>query len=154
MVQAPQEIVDRLNNDEDKQGDFVLVPEGMYLCRIAKAEEYTPTLGGSGYGGITTQWKVVQPRQYAGTDEEGNSYGDLFLRLSWSPKAAFKIRQFWDALGYSYDSDFDEPVEQQETAILVVEQSIIPSGKRKGEIGVNVVEILEPTDEAIAQIDA
>lgn len=153
MVQAPQEIIDRLNSGEDERGDFVPVPDGLYLCRLTKAEEYQPGAGKE-FGGITTQWKVIQPRQYAGTDEDGNSYGDLFMRLSWSPKAAFRIRQFWDALGYDYDSDFDEPVELGEQAVLVVSQGVIPTGKRKGQIGVNVDEVLEATAELIAEVPA
>jgi hypothetical protein len=153
MVQAPQEVIDAINNGTAR-GEFAMVPDGMYLCRIHKVTEYPPTAGGSGFGGVQLQWKIIQPRQYAGTDEDGNSYGDLFLRLSWSPKAAFKIEQFWDALGYSYDSDFDEPVEEQEEAVLVVSQGIISSGKRKGEISLNVDEILEPTADLIAKIAA
>lgn len=153
MVSAPKNIINRINNDEDKQGDFVPVPDGMYLCKIKKAEEYQPAAGKE-FGGMATQWQVVQPRQFAGQDEDGNQYGDLFVRLSWSPKAAFKIREFWDALGYEYDSDFDEPVENEEQAILVVEQAVIPYGKRKGQIGVDVVEILEATPEAVAEIPA
>ena len=153
MVSAPKEVQDILENEEDKQGDFVAVPDGMYLCEIVKAEEYEPAANRE-YGGMNTRWKIVQPRQYAGKDEDGNTWGDLWLRLSWSPKAAWKIREFWDALGYEYDSDFDEPVEEKEQAILVVETKPQAQGKRKGQLQANVMEILEATPEAVAEIEA
>jgi len=153
VVSAPKEIQDILENEEDVQGNFALLPEDLYLCKLKKATEYEPGKDKE-YGGVNLQWEVVQPREFRGKDEDGNQYGDLFLRLSWSPKAAWKIREFWDALGYEYDSDFDEPVEQGEQAILSVTQSLVPYGKRKGQMSNNVDEVLEATAEAIAALPA
>lgn len=145
MPKAPQEIVDRINNNEDQGFEDVLLPEDMYLAEVIKNKEYEPS-GGKEFGGIYIIWKIVQPREHAGVEK--------LLTLSWSPKAAWKIREFWDALGYDYDSDFDEPVEENERAILEIDQSIIPYGKRKGQISNNIVTVMEATTEAIAALSA
>lgn len=142
-INAPQETVDAINNDED-QPDFSPLEEGYYLCEAVEAKE--KDIGPSGYGGVGITFKVIQPREYRGRK--------LWVNLSWSPKAAWKIREFWDALGYEYDSDFEEIVESAEQAILVVEQEIVARGKNKGQVGNKVETVLAATDEAIAGLRA
>lgn len=144
-IHAPQETVDACNNP-DEERVFEPLEEGLYLAKPIEVTEYEPTANGSGFGGVTVKWEVLQPRADKGRW--------LWQRLSWSPKAAFRIREFWDALGYEYDSDFEEPVEEGETAILEVVQEVIPSGKRKGEIGNTVDKVLEATAEAVAALSA
>lgn len=145
MVKAPQEVIDRINSGEDSEYDNSPVDEGDYLCRAIEAKEYEPAAGKE-FGGVNITWEIMQPREFRGRR--------LWTRLSWSPKAAWKIREFWDAVGYDYDSDFDEAVEQREQAILEVEQAIIPYGKRKGEVGNNVLRVLEATADAVAGLPA
>lgn len=144
MAKAPDEIINVLNNNEDIQ-QFTVVPAGEYLCVLDRCTEYEPAEGKE-FGGMRTFWKILQPREFKGEK--------LMNSLSWSPKAAWKIREFWDALGYEYDSDFDEPVEQQEQAILVVSVGQVNQGKRKGQEQNNVDEVLEATPEAVAEVPA
>src|SRR2546429_3932581 len=108
MPRAPQEIVDKLNKGEDQEG-FEPLPEQLYLCTLVEVEEYEAKDANS-FDGVILTWQVEQPREFAGEKIR-------FHRLSYSPRAAFKIREFWDALGYEYDSDFDEAVENQEKGI-------------------------------------
>lgn len=141
MVSAPQEIVDAIKNGDVDQIDRDPVPAGDYLCRVKAAPEYQ----GTEYDGVNVRFEIVQPREFKGKS--------VFDRLSWSPKAAFKIRDFWDAFGYDCDSDFDELVDDPE-AMAVLEVSLKPQkqGKRAGELQNNVEAYIEATPEAIAMV--
>lgn len=144
MPKAPQEIVDRLDNNEDVQ-EFTLLPEDAYLCYLHEVTEYDQDKDHE-YGGVRCFWKVIQPREFKGER--------VLNTLSWSPKAAWKVRETFDACGYEYNSDLDELVENEERAIVVVTQEIARFGKRKGQTVNKVDEILEATPEAIAALPA
>lgn len=62
--------------------------------------------------------------------------GSQWVNTSLSEKAAWKVKEMFDAFGYTLDSDTDEMVGDQ--AVLVVSQRVIEKGARAGQLGNNV----------------
>jgi hypothetical protein len=141
-IHAPKESVEAAQNSE--QQEYELLEEGLYLAKAVEAKE--KPIGPSGYGGVSITWEVILPRASRGRK--------LWSNYSWSPRAAWKIKEFWDALGYEYDSDFEEPVEAEEQAILEVVQEPIGQGKNKGKLTNTVDQVLEANEKAIAALPA
>lgn len=140
MVAIPQDVADDLpNHDPEDRPDFEAMPEGHYLVRVKSNTEESPKAGGSGYEMLKLELEVVQPREFKNRV--------LFDRLSYSPKARWKLRSFFDAVDYDYDSDVDEIQQEQEEFVVMVDQSMIGQGKKKGELGNNVNEYLPADDE-------
>lgn len=122
-------------SDQREDGEFEALPEGFYLCTVDSIK-LSPTAGQSGYKQWIIVWKVKSPR--------ASAKRTIWDRRSLSPKAAWKMRELFDALGYDYGSDSDELV--GEPAIVEIDHQPIGSGKRKGEMGENVV-ALYPADD-------
>lgn len=138
MPKIPEEIQEALESGADQEGpNFEAFEEQYVLMKAVEGEEYPE--GDSGYGGVTIKWEVIQPRALKGRW--------VWDRFSYSPKAAFRWRQLFEATGYTFDSDTDEIVEAEEEVIAFISQSIIGKGKRKGQLGNNVDEYFEPNDE-------
>lgn len=146
MVSAPQDVIDTINNGEaDDRPDREPLPGGDYLVMVVGVEEY-PAKDENTFGGVNVKYEVVQPREYKGRW--------LWDRLSFSKKAAWKIRDFWDAAEFDYDSDFEEVVDDPDvTFILEVTLEKQKLGKNKGNLVNDVGAILQATAEALAMID-
>lgn len=142
MVGIPKDLQEKIENGETS--GYTVLEEGHYLAQIVEAEE-VPARNDKSYPYIKTVWRVLEPEEFE--DEK------LFLNLSFSPKAAWKLTEVFDALGYSYDSDFEEMIEAEEEAVLYVIQELIDRGKRKGQVGSTVDSVLEPTEENRALVD-
>ncbi len=144
-IHAPKEVIDRINSGEaDERAEREPLDEGDYLCRV-KGVEYREPKTEDGFGYVRITWEVVRPRAHKGHW--------LWDNLSFAPRAAWKVKAFWDALGYEYDSDFEElPDDPEAQAVLEVSQRIIEVGKSKGKIGNEVGDVLEPTADALAMI--
>lgn len=134
MVGIPEELVNRMNSGEVT--GFQLLPEGYYLAKIVSAEEQ-PARDSNSHPYVRTRWVIVEPEEH---DKE-----DVLLNLSFAPKAAFRLMQVYDALGYSYDSDFEEMIEEEELAVLYIVQEVSGGGKSRGKLVNSVDEVLEPT---------
>lgn len=144
VIKAPQDVVDKIESgDVDELPDFEPLPEGDYLCMVVKVEE--KEAGESGYGGVNVRWEVQRPREHKGRL--------VFDYVSFSPKAAFRVRDFWDALQFDYDSDFEEVVNDSDAlAVVEVGQEIQQKGKNKNKLQNKVTGLYEPTAEALAMI--
>jgi hypothetical protein len=125
--------------EEAKEG-YSLLPEGVY---VVKLDEVDSTGQGDAGPYWTWIWKIV-------SDASGQpTSGTLWDRISLSPKAAFKVKQVFGAMGYTLDSDTDEMVGDE--CRVIVDQAEISSGKRRGEMGNNVVQYL-PLDEPVPAV--
>lgn len=135
-MKLPQENQTAMAEDTGEgDGEFEALDDGYYLAKVEKIS-MSAEPGASGFHYWTVLWRVQRPKAVAKRT--------LYDRLSLSPKAAFKMREFFDALGFTYDSDTDELI--GETAVLEVSQSEITSGKRKGEMGNDIEQILDAQD--------
>lgn len=136
MPRAPQEIQDALERGDDLEGpNRDPVPDGYYLLKVIGDDEYS----GDEYDGVNLKFEVVAPRGFKGKW--------LWDRLSYSPKAAFKWRQVWDATGYDYSSDTSELVDNEELVVASVSQGVQSKGKGKGNVVNNIDEYFEPSEE-------
>lgn len=125
-----------MNDNEGPDGDFEPLADGFYLCKLEKADE-TDRPGPSGFTQYVFVWRVQRPRVAAKRT--------LWDRISLSPKAAFKMRELFDATGYEYESEPEELI--GEMAILQIQQEEITGGKRKGQMGESVVAVYAPDSE-------
>jgi hypothetical protein len=123
--------------DPDSKPTYDPLEDGDYLVSVEKVVEYE----GDKYDGVNLWLQVVRPR--------ANSGDRLFERVSYSPKAAFKARQVFDAFGYEPDSDFDELVDDGAEAIAVVSTEVQKVGKNKGKLVNRIDEWLPATPEAV-----
>lgn len=130
-----QTAMDEANDGFDGDGEFEPFPDGYYLARV-ESIKMSDRAGESGYKQWVVVWRILQPRKFAKRTQ--------WYRISLSPKAAFKMREFFEALGFAFDSDSKELI--GETAILELFQEEIGSGKRAGEMG-NSVEKVHPADD-------
>jgi hypothetical protein len=136
-MKLPAEVQTAAAEDTPREdGEFEPLPDGYYRAEIEKID-LSDRPGASGFHQWVVVWRIKAPRAHAKRTQ--------WDRLSLSPKAAWKMRELFDALGYEYDSDSDELI--GETAILELFQEEITSGKRKGEIGNSVSQILEDNEE-------
>lgn len=126
-----------MNESDESREDSEYEPleDGYYLAEIEKIS-LSPTAGKSGYKQWIVIWRIKRPKAHAKRTQ--------WDRMSLSPKAAWKMRELFDALGYDYDSDSDELIGEQ--AILELFQEPIASGKRAGEIGNSVAKIIPADD--------
>jgi hypothetical protein len=146
MVQLPEDIVEDLENNPDDASRSAL-PVGHYLLEVVeiKEEPASTRAGTSGFGKLLVVSKVVQPRAHKGHK--------VWDRLSYSPQARWKLRSFYDAVGYEYSSDTDEIVEAKEQFVAYMEAEIIENGAKKGQLGDNVSEMLPATEENLSVVD-
>lgn len=119
--------------EAEGSGGFAPLPEDKYLCVLDEVQT-----DGSGPKGPywTWVWKVHPDNG----SHDGRMLWDV---ISLSESAAWKVKQVFDALGFSLDSDTDEMI--GELALLAVSQRVIEKGKRQGEIG-NQVDLYLPAD--------
>lgn len=130
------EYTNAMSEDTDREeGEFEPLADGYYLAEIEKIS-LSPNAGPSGYKQWIIVWRIKAPRSAAKRTQ--------WDRISLSPKAAFKMRELFDALGFDYDSDSDELI--GEKAILELFQEEISSGKRKGEMGNSVAKVIDAED--------
>lgn len=118
--------------DEGREdGEFEPLEDGYYRAKI-ESINLSDKPGKSGYHMWVVVWRIQAPRKWAKRTQ--------WDRLSLSPKAAWKMRELFDALGYEYDSDSDELIGEE--AVLEIFQEEISSGSKKGEIGNSVAQVL------------
>jgi hypothetical protein len=112
----------------DGDREFDELEDGFYLAKLEKAV-LGDRVGPSGFKSVRLQWRMIKPNR--------NRVQSEFVSLS--PKAAWKMREIFDAAGYTPDSDLEELVEEQEVVILQIEQAPVEAGQRKGEMRADVV---------------
>lgn len=114
--------------EEAESSSFEALPEGKYLCQLDEVKT-----DGSGKAGPywTWVWKI---------HEDNGSFAGRLLWDTVSLSVDWKVKQVFEALGFSLDSDTDEMI--GEKAWLVVSQRVIEGGKRQGEMGNSVDVVL------------
>ncbi len=127
----------KLNKEKQKQtaasaSGFEPIPNGAYHVKLAEVRT-----DGEGPSGPYWTWEfdIV---------EEGHQGRKLWNNTSLSSKAAFKMKETYDAFGVGYDTDTDDLIGQCVKAI--VSTRTIEAGARKGELA-NQIERLTPPDE-------
>lgn len=98
------------------------------------------------------KWQFKDITGRSGEDvEPGKTYpGKLWVQTSLGENSRWKMKEVFDAFGYTTDTDTDEMC--GEKVVLVVTQRTIEGGPRKGEIGNNVDNLL-PYDESESEGD-
>lgn len=104
---------------------FDPIPDGVYTAKLTEVDDSVAP------GPAGPQWKLT----WEVTDEEYKGR-KLFERMSLSKAAAFKVKEIYEALGYTLDSDTDEMIGDQ--CKLAVSIGIIEKGTRKGEKSNNI----------------
>lgn len=128
-----------------ESGTYGPMPEGIYTVQLKNVAVTSPNGGGDPYW--ATEW-VVQAAVDGDTAYKGRR---LFENISTGEKSAWKMRQFFDAMGYTYDSDTDEMIGEVCQAVVV--QRPIEQGKRQGQVG-NEIDRWLPIPEDGWQTDA
>lgn len=149
MVAIPKAVADQVRNHDpetdQRGGSRDPLPEGHYLVRVHENEEEEAGAN-SDYAKLKVVLEVVQPREHKGTW--------LWDRLSYSPKATWKMWAFFDAFDYDSDSDVDEIQDDEEaTAVVFVKQQIIKAGAKKGELSNEIGEYLPADDENLDLVE-
>lgn len=140
MVRIPDKLAKKLPDvDPDDRPDYEAMPIGHYVVKVIEndIEEAGPN-SKTGEDMLALVMEVVQPREFDGRR--------LWDRLSFSEKAAWKMRSFFDAVDYDYDSDVDEIQDEEEEFIVYVSARLQKQGKNKGKPKNEVDEYL-PADE-------
>lgn len=141
MVGIPQYLQDKMENDEIKSsGGGGPVDEGHYVVRLIEAEEDTKATEGVNCTFLITSAK-----------RRGHE-----LRYNWlafTEKAGWKIRSLFDAAGYTYDSEFEELIEDQAEFIAYVTQQEQTQGKNAGKMQNNIEEFIKLDDDSRSLVD-
>lgn len=129
----------KLNPDQQKKAEeakdegFELLPEGRYLGQLTEVTQKP--------GNEDDYWEATFKQL---TDPHGKKWpGRQWDTISLGDKSAWKQKQFFNAFGYTLDSDTDEMI--GEWCVLYIGQEVAKKGKRAGELR-NVVERLAPYD--------
>lgn len=143
MVGIPQYLQDKMENDEIKAtgGGGGPVDEGHYILRLTEVEEDTKASG----DGVTCTFTIMSAKR------RGHE-----LRYNWmsfSEKAGWKIRMLFDAAGYTYDSEFEELIEDEAEFVGYVTQQEQTQGKNAGKMQNNIEEFIKLDDDSRHLID-
>lgn len=143
MVGIPQYLQDKMENDEIKAtgGGGGPVPEGHYIVRLTEVEEDTKASG----DGVTCTFTIVSKIRH------GHE-----LRYNWmsfSEKAGWKIRMLFDAAGFTYDSEFEELIEEEAEFVAYVTQQEQTQGKNTGKMQNNIEEFIALDDNSRQLVD-
>ena len=125
MPKLPQAKAEAVAETESQ--DFSPLPAGTYVSRLDSVEVKE--------GKAAPYWSWA----FTVTDEECTGR-KLWVNTSLSEKALWKLKEVFDAFGYTADSDTDEMVGEE--VRLVVSQRIIEGGARAGQTGNNVDMVL------------
>jgi len=118
-----------------ESSSFEPLDDGAYHARLRDVK-VSDQPGPSGSYYWKTEFEVV---------EDPYKNRRLWSNLSLSDAAAFKVKEFFDAFGEDTDTDTDELIGQ--VVKLIVSQTTIQAGARKGEIGNQIDRIAPAADD-------
>lgn len=147
MVAIPKKLADKLPDvDPNDRPDYEAMPEGHYLVKVIDNQEEEPGPNSkTGESMLALTMEVVQPREHAGRK--------VWDRLSYSEKAAWKMRSFFDAADYDYDSDVDEIQEDETEFIVLLTCEVQKQGRNKNKLKNEVGEYLPADDENLDLVE-
>lgn len=147
MVAIPKKVADRLPDvDPDDRPDYEAMPEGHYLVKVVanEIEEAGPN-SKTGEDMLALTMEVIQPREFAGRK--------VWDRISFSEKADWKMRAFFDAVDYDFDSDVDEIQEDETEFVVLLTTELQKQGKGKGQPRNRLDEYLPADDENLDLVE-
>lgn len=136
MAKLPEAAIKSAQNAEDSDGDFPLMPAGIYHGRLTDVDASKSGPKGRYF---VFQYDIVTP---------GYDKRKLWDTVSLSDGAAFKRKQVWDALGYPLDTDTEDMIG---TVVKIhVKRRVIQSGAREGEMAEQVDRVAVADEEFAA----
>ena len=132
MAKLPKAVAKKA--EEAESSSFEALPAGPYFGKLTSVA--TDKEGQAGPYWVW-EFEVTSPDEHKGRK--------LWANTSLSDNAVWKLKEMFDAFGYTTDSDTDELI--GETVKLIVSQRVIGSGARKGELGNNVDRVLSADGE-------
>jgi hypothetical protein len=145
MVGIPQYLQDKANNGEidatPRVGGGGPVEEGYYAMVVSEVEEDEKTSG----PGANLSFTITR----------GPKTG-VILKFNWfsfSESSAWKMIQLFDAAGFTYDSEFEELVDEKVEIVGYVELQPQTKGKNVGKMQNNVNAFHELNDDSLALLE-
>lgn len=154
----------KVKDAEIPANGFEPLPIGKYIATLAGVEDKIAQSSGAAMWGV----EMEDIQDLEGNEQPGRQFTNLVLageddeipedweprslrkgqtrEDAWANRNAFlngKVKEFFEAFGYSVDSDTDEMV--GERCVIKVSQQTITGGKRKGELG-NQIDAFFPLD--------
>lgn len=126
MAKLPKKVAERVNSAETQ--DFSALPVGTYTGKLVNVDTSK-----SGDAGPYWSWEFD-------ITDDGFEGRKLWVNTSLSEKADWKMKEVFNAFGHDAESDTDELI--GESITLVVSQTVIERGNRKGQMGNNVDQCL------------
>lgn len=114
-------------------GGSAPLEDGIYILRLHSVD-----VTGKGAAGPYWTWEF---RVVEGPDGPMNGRRRLWDRISLSEAAAWKIKEFYTAMGFTLDSDTDEMLGEHVKAYVI--QEPIQSGAKAGQMGNTISEYME-----------
>lgn len=152
MPKLSEKMAKAASEAEDVKDGFEPLPAGKYIVTLKEVEDRIAQSTGAPMWGIELEDVTdlegnVQPgRQFTNLvlpgpdkmpkDYKGKDSSKKSLEEQWKSRNDFlrsKIKQFFEAFGYTTDSDTDEMIGERAVVALSVET--INAGKRKGQLG-------------------
>lgn len=150
MPKLPKKVAEKV--DETEAQTFEALPEGTFVATLeavtthdgkARAED-PEDVEQFGEGELIPYWKWQFMDLIGRSGEEveaGKKYpGKLWVQTSLGKSSRWKVKEVFDAFGYSTDSDTDEMC--GEKVILVVSKGTVQKGPKKGQPSNNVDNLL------------
>lgn len=137
MPKLPKAAAKRV--DEAEVSQFDALEEGTYIGKLSKVT-VSDQPGPSGAHYWTWEFEDIH------TLDGDKVPGRLWVNTSLAETADWKMKEVFDAFGYTPDSDTDEMI--GEKVKLVVSQRVIERGARKGQTGNNVENVMPLGDDA------
>lgn len=145
MAGIPQYLQDKANNNEidatPRAGGGGPVDEGYYALKLVEYEEDTKASG----EGANLSFEITRgPKQ------------GVILKYNWfsyNENSAWKLIQLFDATGFTYDSEFEELIDEAVEFVGFVELQPQTKGKRAGKMQNNVNEMRPLDQDTLALID-
>jgi len=132
MPKLPQDVQTAAEKAEVGGGSAPL-PEGTYVLRLHSVD-----VAGKGAKGPYWTWEF---RVVEGPDGPMNGRRRIWDRISLSEAAAFRVKNFYTAMGFTLDSDTDEMMGEHVKAYIT--QEPIQSGAKAGQLSNNIDEYIE-----------
>lgn len=127
MPKLPQEAQQAAEDSDSREP----LEESTYVVRLRNVD-------GTQSGGSGPYWRWEF--EVAHDEESSNNGRRLWNNTSLSKKAAWKLKESFDAFGVGLDTDTDELC--GELCLASVVQEVIQSGKRMGEIGNQIAKLI------------
>lgn len=148
MPRLPDSTREMLEKGEEPQSaGRGAVDEGYYLVKCVKVVE--ADVKESGYAGVDWTFEILQPEFQGERKIKGKK---LFDYISYSESAGWKIRQLFEATGYTFDSDMDELVSDEAELVVEISTYTQQKGKNKGKLANQVEGYFEANEDGMTLV--